>query len=1717
MARKIDVSLISGNGGSNGQLLGANTGNVSFQSVFTGNVIESGNTSSGNVYFSNARAIGALVAGDNISIAANGQISANLSAVSVSSVTGNLNVSGNVIANGFVSTSASAGLITSTGNITMTAAGAVNINSTNVIASGNVIASKFFGDGSSLTGVGASSFSGNTNGITEGTNNLFYTNTRVVSNTLALLPTLAGSGISIAANGQISSAWQNTSTTANVTFGALNVTGPANFYGNVTTYSSNNLSISDNMIYLNSASQSSNPDLGFAGNYNDGTYRHTGFFRDASDGNWKVFDSYTPEPDANIFIDTAHASFRLANIQANTVVGVAGVFSGNVSAGNLTTGSGTGGSFTGANLISAGNISATTWLDLYTANVIESDNNIFYTNARVLSNITAYLAANPQTSASAFGNANVGAFLTTYTGNISASNINVTGNIRANGFLATGAGSGIITATGDFTISAGGNINLFAANVFAANNIIANTFIAGAGAGGSLTGANLVSAGNVTAITTFTGNITGQSATFTSNIAAGNLVLTGGIIDNVGVLTISTTSNSNIELSAAGTGRILLDGQAWPHTDGVNGYSLQTNGTGNLFWGVSAGSFSNANVGAYLTTYTGNISAGNVIANGFISTSASAGLISSTGNITMTAAGAVIINSTNVIASGNVIANTFISTGAGSATLSSTGNVNISGVGNISLNTGNVIVSGNVIASKFFGDGSSLTGVGASSFSGNTNSITEGTNNLYYTNARVNAQVESNLRLKANVVDLTTANVGELNNLYYTNARVVSNVIAYLAANPAISTYGNANVGAFLTTYTGNIAGGNLVLTGGIIDNVGVLSISTTSNSNIELSAAGNGRIILDGQAWPHTDGVNGYVLQTNGTGNLFWAVAASSFANANVGAFLTTYTGNISAGNVIANTIISPTATAATITSTGNLNITAAEAINLTTPNVLVSGNVVANNFISTGSGSGEVTSTSNLLLSASGNLNLTSSNVFVNGNLVLRGGLTGLTLTTSSIAEGSNLYYTNARVLSNIVAALPTYTGNIAAGNLILTGGIIDNVGVLSISTTGNSNIELAANGTGRIILDGQAWPDTDGVNGYVLQTNGTGNLFWGVSAGSFSNANVGAFLTTYTGNISAGNVIANSFVSPTATSATLTSTGNLNITAAGTVNLTTSNVIASGNIIANTFISVGAGSGEVTSTSNLLLSGAGNLNLTAPNVFVNGNLVLRGGLTGLTLTTSSIAEGSNLYYTNARVYSNVIGVLSSYALTANLNTANVNENAASGNLYYNNARVYSNVVAALTTYTGNIAAGNLVLTGGIIDNVGVLTISTTSNSNIELSAAGNGRIILDGQAWPHTDGVNGYSLQTNGTGNLFWAAPTASSSFANANVAAFLTTYTGNISAGNVLANTILSPSATSGTLNSTGNLNIIAQNNTINLTASNVLASGNIIANTFIATGTGSAELSTSSNLLLSATGNLNLSGGNIFVNSPITFRGTVTGIASASVTQANLTTANVAELASSGNLYYTNARVYSNVIAALPTYTGNIAAGNLILTGGIVDNVGVLTITTTGNSNIELIANGTGRILLDGQAWPHTDGVNGYSLQTNGTGNLFWAAPAASFANANVGAFLTTYTGNVRAGNVIANTLVGNAIIGTGSGAGGINSTGNLVIYSTGTIIAQSPFRFSGYANVNILANTSIGDTVYNTAANALVVYTSSGWTTVGSGGAGGSAAAAVGYSLIFGG
>lgn len=110
------------------------------------------------------------------------------------------------------------------------------------------------------------------------------------------------------------------------TTNGLIVGGDLTVNGTLTTIDTTNLAVSDNMIYLNDGSTVTNPDLGWAGNYNDGTYAHAGVFRDATDGKFKFYDGYTPEPGTEI--NTGHASFSLADVSAGTFYGA---LSGNAS------------------------------------------------------------------------------------------------------------------------------------------------------------------------------------------------------------------------------------------------------------------------------------------------------------------------------------------------------------------------------------------------------------------------------------------------------------------------------------------------------------------------------------------------------------------------------------------------------------------------------------------------------------------------------------------------------------------------------------------------------------------------------------------------------------------------------------------------------------------------------------------------------------------------------------------------------------------------------------------------------------------------------------------------------------------------------------------------------------------------------------------------------------------------------------------------------------------------------------------------------------------------------------------------------------------------------------------------------------------------------------------------------------------------------------------
>ena len=105
---------------------------------------------------------------------------------------------------------------------------------------------------------------------------------------------------------------------------AIELTGSTvSFLGNIVVYgtqsvlNSVNLEIADNMIYLNATSSTTNVDLGIIGNYNDGTYAHTGIYRDSTDGVWRVFKGYTQEPSGNI--DLLDPSFTYADFYANAL------------------------------------------------------------------------------------------------------------------------------------------------------------------------------------------------------------------------------------------------------------------------------------------------------------------------------------------------------------------------------------------------------------------------------------------------------------------------------------------------------------------------------------------------------------------------------------------------------------------------------------------------------------------------------------------------------------------------------------------------------------------------------------------------------------------------------------------------------------------------------------------------------------------------------------------------------------------------------------------------------------------------------------------------------------------------------------------------------------------------------------------------------------------------------------------------------------------------------------------------------------------------------------------------------------------------------------------------------------------------------------------------------------------------------------------------------
>ena len=213
------------------------------------------------------------------------------------------------------------------------------------------------------------------------------------------------------------SAYSLTTTDGVSVGGSITIDGDLTVNGTTTTVNADNLAIADNFIYLNDGNTTANLDLGWAGNYNDGTYAHTGLFRDATDGRFKVFDSYTPEP--GTAIDVSHASFNFADMQAGT-------FYGNLS-GNVT-----------------GNVTGTVSSILnHSTTDLSEGTNLYYTNARVQGVVTKSYVDGLNVDADTLDGAHLASI--THSGDT----VTLTGDVTGSTTVASDGSISITTAVGN--------------------------------------------------------------------------------------------------------------------------------------------------------------------------------------------------------------------------------------------------------------------------------------------------------------------------------------------------------------------------------------------------------------------------------------------------------------------------------------------------------------------------------------------------------------------------------------------------------------------------------------------------------------------------------------------------------------------------------------------------------------------------------------------------------------------------------------------------------------------------------------------------------------------------------------------------------------------------------------------------------------------------------------------------------------------------------------------------------------------------------------------------------------------------------------------------------------------------------------------------------------------------------------------------------------------
>jgi hypothetical protein len=319
-------------------------------------------------------------------------------------------------------------------------------------------------------------------------------------------------------------------------------------------------------------------------------------------------------------------------------------------------------------------------------------------------------------------------------------------------------------------------------------------------------------------------------------------------------------------------------------------------------------------------------------------------------------------------------------------------------------------------------------------------------------------------------------------NIVSANANLGNLVTAnYFSGNGSLltgitSSYGNSNVAIYLPTYTGDISGGNLTLTGNLLVGGTLTTVNSTTtrvvDPIIEQGGGSNGAVLSSNDNKDRGTLLHYYSGSSAVDAFMGWDNSNAEFAfgsNVTVASEVATFNafGNIRAGNAVFSNLVTANYFTGTLTTAAQPNITSIGTLtSLSVTGNISAGNVNAGNLITANYSSAVLITAAQPNITSVGTLsslavtgNISSGNASL-GNLVTANYFSG----NGSLLTGITGSYSN----TNVSAYLSTYTGNLSASNVSFTGA---NVSLGSVSN---------------LHIDG-------GTSGYFLTTDGSGGLSW------------------------------------------------------------------------------------------------------------------------------------------------------------------------------------------------------------------------------------------------------------------------------------------------------------------------------------------------------------------------------------------------------------------------------------------------------------------------------------------------------------------------------------------------------------------------------------------------------------------------------------------------